>query len=145
MIWSQKPPSDGERKACVCFRNHTPKAVEVHPSLELTPNHLPPGTSWHPTLIKPTALPGCSFFSQKQDLKDPRPPLTPGGSIREMQRLILVLVEAPEGVQTTEWVMCSIPLSPVETLTLRWLQEALLGHPLLPPASSLHGEGLWCQ
>lgn len=56
-----------------------------------------------------------------------------------------MLVEAPEGVQATERIVTFLPSSPVETLTLRWLQEALLGHPLLPLTPSLHGEGLWRQ
>lgn len=55
------------------------------------------------------------------------------------------LVEAPEGVQAAERVVAFLLSAPVETLTLRWLQEALLGHPLLPLAPSLHGEGLGGQ
>lgn len=71
--------------------------------------------------------------------------MTPGGE--EVRKaaicggLVSVLVEAPEGVQATERVVTFFPPGPVETLTLRRLQEALLGHTLFPLAPALHGEG----
>lgn len=60
---------------------------------------------------------------------------------------VSVLVEAPQGVQAAERVVVAafLPSSPMQPLTLRRLQEALLGHPLLPLPASLHGEGLGRQ
>lgn len=58
---------------------------------------------------------------------------------------VLVLVEAPQGVQATERVVSFFPSRPVQTLTLGRLQEALFGDALLPFTSALHGEGLGSQ
>lgn len=85
------------------------------------------------------------FFSfSKSKIRKLQAPATPGGRVRKavVCGAISVFVQAPQGVQATEWVVPFVLSGPVETLTLRRLQEALLGDPLLPSPSSLHGEGL---